>query len=105
MAIATHLIRIKGVYDDKKWTEEQLRSFVNDKIEDEIERFYHPDLELFQVKDKTIEVWVYISNLTSLKLLEKNIGDWLKNHIKEEGITVENVEIEKSGNDFYVVIP
>ena len=105
MAIATHLIKIKGTFDDKKWTDEQLRNFVNNKIKDEIESFYHPDLELFLTKDRSIEVWAYISDLTSLKLLEKNIRDWLENHIKEEGLTVDNVEIEKSGNGFYVVTP
>jgi hypothetical protein len=105
MAIATHIIKIKGTFDNEKWTEEQLRCLVRDKIKDEIESIYHPDLELFQVKDGSIEVWVYISDLTPLELLEKNIRDWLKNHIKEEGLTIDNVEIEKSGNGFYVVTP
>lgn len=104
MAVATHLIKIKGTFDDKKWTEEQLRCLARDKIKGEmIESFYHPDLELFQVKDRSIEVWVYISDYAPLEFLEKNVRDWLKNHIKEEGITVENIEIEKSGNGFYVV--
>ncbi len=103
MAVATHLIKIKGTFDNNKWTDEQLRNFVNDKIKDDVESIYHPDLELFQVKDKSIEVWTYISDFTSLKLLEKNVRDWLKNHIKEDGLTVDNVEIEKSGNGFYVV--
>ena len=105
MAIATHIIKIKGTFDNKKWTEEQLRNFVDDKIKDEIESIYHPDLELFQVKDRTIEVWAYIRDLSSLKLLEENIRNWLKNHIKEEGLAIENVDIEKSGNGFYVVTP
>lgn len=105
MAIATHLIKIKGTFDNEKWTDEQLRNFVNDKIKGEIESMYHPDLELFHAEDRSIEVWVYISDLTSSKLLEKNVRDWLKNHIKEEGLTVDNVEIEKSGNGFFVVTP
>lgn len=105
MAIATHLIKIKGTFDNEKWTDEQLRNFVNDKIKDDIESIYHPDLELFHVEDRSIEVWAYISDLTSSKLLEKNVRDWLKNHIKEEGLTVDNVEIEKSGNGFFVVTP
>lgn len=104
MAIATHLIKIKGTFDNNKWTEEKLRNFVNDKINDEIESIYHPDLELFQVKERSIEVWVYISDSIPLELLEKNVRDWLKNHIKEDGITVDNIEIEKSGNGFHIVI-
>lgn len=104
MAVATHLIKIKGEIDESKWDEEKLRNFVDNKIKDEIiESFHHPDLELFQVKDRSIEVWVYISDFTPLELLEKNVRDWLKNHIKEDGLTVDNVEIEKSGNGFYVV--
>lgn len=103
MAIATHLIKIKGTFDDKIWTDEKLRNFVDDKIKCEIEGIYHSDLELFQIKDRSIEVWVYISDSTPLKILEKNVRCWLKDHIKEEGLTVDNLEIEKSGNGFYVV--
>lgn len=103
MAIATHLIKIKGTFDNKKWTEEQLRCLVRDKINDEIENIYHPDLELFRVEDRSIEVWAYISDFVPLKLLEKDVRDWLKNHVEEEGLTVDNLEIEKSGNGFYVI--
>lgn len=105
MAVATHLIKIKGTFDDKKWTEEQLKNYVNDKTKGSIEIFYHPDLELFQVKDMSIEVWIYISDLSSPKLLEKIVGDWLKKHIKEDGLTVDSFEIEKSGNGFSVLVP
>lgn len=103
MAVATHLIKIKGTFDNKKWTGEQLKNFVNDKINDDIESIYHPDLELFHVENRYIEVWVYISNSVPLELLEKDVRDWLKNHIKEDGIAIDNIEIEKSGNGFYVV--
>jgi hypothetical protein len=104
MVFATHLIKVKGIFDDNKWTEEQLRCLVCDKIKDDIESIYHPDLELFQIKDRSIEVWAYISDFAPLELLEKNVRDWLKNHIKEDGLTVENIEIQKSGNGFYVKI-
>jgi len=103
MAIATHLIKIKGTFDDKTWTDEKLRCLVRDKINDEIESIYHPDLELFHIDDRSIEVWAYISDFAPLKLLEKNVRDWLKNHIKEEGLNIDNIEIEKSGNGFHVV--
>ncbi len=105
MAIATHLIKIKGTFDNKKWTEEQLRNFVNNKIKDNIERIYHPDLELFQVNDTSIEVWTYISDFAPLKFLEENVRKWLKNNITEDVFTIDNIEIEKSGNNFYVVTP
>lgn len=104
MVTATNLIKIKGTFDNNKWTEEQLKNYVNDKIKSEIDSFYHSDLELFQVKDTYIEVWVYIHDLTLSELLEQNIKDWLKKHIKEEGLTVDNIEIEKSGNGFSVIL-
>lgn len=96
------MIKIKGTFDDDKWTEKTLRNFVDNKIKDEIESIYHPDIELFHIKDKTIEVWVYISGSIP-KLLGEIVGNWLKYHIKEDGLTIESVEIEKSGNGFYVV--
>jgi hypothetical protein len=102
MAVATHLIKIKGEIDESKWTEETLRNFVNNKIKDEIESIYHPDLELFQVKDRTIEVWVYISDPV-IKILGETVKNWL--NIKEDGLVIESLEIEKSGNGFYVVTP
>lgn len=99
MVFATHLIKIKGTFDDNKWTNEQLKNFVGDKIRNEIESIYCPDLELFSTKDGIIEVWIYISTLLS-DVSEKIIGDWTKNHIKEDGLTVENFEIEKIENGF-----
>jgi hypothetical protein len=104
MVIATHLIKVKGTFDDKKWTDEKLRNFVEYKIKDEINSVYHPDLELFQIKDNNIEIWTYVSSVL-LKPLDKTIRDWLDNHIREEGLTVESINIEKSGNGFYVNIP
>lgn len=105
MITATHLIKIKGTFDNNKWTEEQLKNYVSDKIKIDIDSFYHSDLELFQIKDAHIEVWVYIHDLTLSQLLEENIKDWLKKHIKEEGLVVDSFEIEKSGNGFSVILP
>ena len=104
MTVATHLIKVKGIFDDKKWTEKQLENFVNDKINNEIESIYHPDLELFQINDKIIEVWIYVHALLS-EVSEEIIRRWIKDHIKEEGLTVENLAIEKSGNGFSAIIP
>lgn len=103
MVIATHLIKIKGTFDDNKWEEKALRNFVDNKINNEIEHIYHPDLELFQVKDRTIEVWIYISDSIP-NLLGEIVGNWLKYHIKEDGLAVDSIEIEKSSNGFFVLI-
>ncbi len=108
MRIATHLIKIKGTFDNK-WKEKELRDYVKDKIK-EIESFYHTDLELFKVDDNKIEVWVYIHALPSEA--KRNIIDkWLKDHIKEEGITIIYFDIEEKfnlcypKNDPFILIP
>lgn len=111
MRIATHLIKIKGIFDKDIWghdheiAETKLRQYVDTKIKDEIENLYHADLELFQIDDNKIEVWVFISAFqyeASKDLIEK----WLNEHIKEEGIKVIVFEIdEKSDNNFLVLIP
>lgn len=95
MAFATHIIKIKGRFDAQKWTEEKLRSYVNEKISNEIKSFYHTNIELFQVQENNIEVWVYISALPSeAKLIE----EWIENHIKEEGIIIKGFKVEEMMN-------
>ena len=96
MAFATHLIKVKGEFDKEKWSEEELKEYVDKKIE-EIDSFFHPDLELFSVnmKENTIEVWVFIQTISETKDLKKHSKRWLKNHIKEREITVKNLEIEE----------
>ncbi|MBU3965087.1 hypothetical protein KKG29_03105 [Patescibacteria group bacterium] len=91
MALATHLIKIEGSFS-QKWTEEKLREYVKQKIL-EIESFYHTDVELFRVQGNTIEVWVYISALPS-EAKNITIGEWIKNHIKEDGIEVKGFEVK-----------
>lgn len=92
MAIATHLIKIKGRFDVQKWTEEKLRKYVNEKISKEIYSFFHAETELFQIQKGSIEVWVYVSALPSeAKLIEK----WIDDHIKEDGIEVGKFEVEE----------
>ncbi len=92
MAIATHLIKIKGSLDIEKWTEEKIKKYIDKKIKEEIESLYHADLELLRVKDKDVEVWVYISALLS-EATEHIIKKWLKDHIIEDGIAVKDFEI------------
>lgn len=94
MAFATHLIKVKGNFNVQKWTEEKLREYVNKKISKEIESFYHAELELFRIQDNTVEVWVYIYALPS-EATDKMIGEWIKNHIKEDGIEVKGFKTEE----------
>lgn len=94
MNIATHLIKIKGKFDKNIWTEEELKNYVKSKIGGDIQSFYHADLELFGIEDEVINVWVFVSALPS-KVSKDIIDKWLDNRIKEEGITVTDVEIEE----------
>lgn len=114
--IATHLIKIKGTFDKKIWgyekeiLNEKLKEYVNKKIKEEIDRIYHTDLELFQINDNMIDVWVYLRAYPydiSKDIIEK----WLKNHIKDEGITIIDFNFEEITNlcssekGFFVIIP
>lgn len=92
MAIATHLIKIKGSLDIEKWTEEKIKKYIDKKIKEEIESLYHADLELLRVKDNDVEIWVYISALLS-EATEYIIKKWLNDHIIEDGVAVKDFEI------------
>jgi hypothetical protein len=92
MVIATHLIKIKGNFDVREWTEKKLEEYVKQKIK-EIEPSFHADLELLQVQENNVEVWVYISALPS-EVSDKIVDDWIKTHLKEEDIQTKEFEIE-----------
>lgn len=92
MVIATHLIKIKGTFDPKKWTKKKLEGYVRQKIK-EIEPSFHTDLELFWIQDDNIEVWVYIHAFPS-EVSNKIVDDWIKTHLEEEGIETKEFEIE-----------
>lgn len=93
MVIATKLIKIAGTFDLLKWTEDGLRHYVDNKIEKEIYKFYHASLELFQIKEEKVIVWVYINALPSESSFDV-IGKWLENHLKEtDGLKVDHFEI------------
>ena len=94
MHIATHLIKIKGKIDKNIWTEDKLDKYVRSKIDGDITNFYHADLELFGIEDEVVNVWVFVSALPS-EVSRDIIDKWLKNHIKEEGITATEFEIEE----------
>lgn len=93
MVFATHLIKIYGEINVFIWPEKKLRSYVNRKIRTEIEPVLHPDLELFRLSDERIEILVYISALPS-EVSRDIVGKWIKDHIVERGLSVENFEIE-----------
>lgn len=102
MNIATHLIKIKGTVKDGKNREKELRDYVKEKIYNEIDSTYHPDLERFYIgEDDTIEIWVYVSGFVATK---KIVGQWLQDHIEEEGIEVREFEIEKLENENVFVL-
>jgi phenylacetate-coenzyme A ligase PaaK-like adenylate-forming protein len=109
MAIATHLIKIKGYTNMEKWTKEKIKEYIKKKMKNEIESFYHPDLELLNIKDNDIEVWAYISALPS-EAKEDVIEKWLNNHIKEDDFIIKDFEVIEtgnlvSGNNFFVYLP
>lgn len=91
MVFATHFIKVKGSFDQNKWTEKKLEKYVKQKIK-EIEPSFHTELELFQIQDNNIEVWVYISALPS-EINDKIVGDWIKAHLKEEGVETKEFEV------------
>ncbi len=92
MHIATHIIKIKGTFDSS-WDEKKLRAYVDLKIKNEIEDVLHPSLDLFEAKDGIVDVWVFITALPSearYKVVEK----WIKDHIKEDGLSVTESNVE-----------
>lgn len=103
MSVATHLVKVKGTFDQEKWTEEMLKDYVRKKIrvketinegEDGIYITFHPDLELFQVEKNTIKVWVFVTGFPS-EVTNEIVGKWLSDNIKENGLKVESFEIKE----------
>jgi len=92
MTIATHITRVNGKFDKNIWNKESLKKYVKNKIF-EIEDVLHPDLELFDVKDDNVEVWIYLSALPS-EVSQKIVDKWAKEHITEEGLSVTSISIE-----------
>ena len=104
MVVATHLIKIKGIFRDGKKREKEIKDYVLKKINNEIDSIFHPDLELFHVDDdSTTDIWVYVSSL-SYDVNEDMVKKWLNDHIKEEGIEIKSFEIEKLPNEKFFVM-
>ncbi len=101
MAFATHLIKMKDKFSPT-WTEDELEEYVRKKIKEEIEDYYSTQIELLSIEDNFIEVWVFISALLENSYL-KEMVKWLEEHIKEDGLTVEDFEIREivNFNDLY----
>ena len=111
MPIGTHLIKIQGTFNEN-WTEEKLKEYVKRKIKTEIDRGWHPDLELFGIEKpkeqqnavNVINIWVYIQEVATGLANKEVVDKWIKEHIDEEGLTVTNFEIEKqSWEDGFIV--
>lgn len=95
MPIATHLIKVKG--EIGQWSGDELKEYVDEKIVNEIDMSFHATIESFEVKGNHAEVWVYIHAFPS-EIKQKVIEDWLKDHIKEPGISVKGFEIIEVAN-------
>jgi hypothetical protein len=94
MSIATHVIKIKGTFDETIWNEKKLEYYIDHKIESEIDETFNTDLELYDVTCNKIEIWVLIFAFPS-EVSDDIIGKWIKNHIREDGLKVNSFEFEK----------
>jgi hypothetical protein len=92
MPFATHLIKVRGNFSPE-WTEDRLREYVNRKIKEEIDDYFSTQIELFEINNNVIDVWVFISALIETNRIKEMVDKWLREHVKEEGLTVENYEV------------
>ena len=95
MPVATHVIKIKAEFN-LGWNEEKLRELIKSKAK-EVDNFFSLDLELFKIENYTIDVWFFIEfvGVKDAILVKNMIGKWLKDHIKEEGITIKSLDVEE----------
>lgn len=98
MPISTHLIKVKG--EIGRWSDDDLKEYVDEKIVNEIDMSFHATLEKFEVKGNHAEVWVYIHAFPS-EISQEVIEEWLKDHIKEPGISLTGFEIVEIANLLY----
>lgn len=95
MVVATHVVKVKGTFDRNIWNDDKLRKYVRKKIICEMDDSFHTRLELFKIEDYDdkgkVDVWVYINALPS-EVDRKTIKKWIDDHIKEEGLAVEEFE-------------
>ena len=93
MPIATHVIKVKGTFDEKIWNEKKIEDYVDYKIENDIDETFSTDLELYSITDNNIEIWVLIFAYPS-EVSNDIVDKWIKNHIKEEGLKVDSFTFE-----------
>jgi len=93
MPVATHLVKIKGSFDEKIWDKKRIEDYVDYKIENEIDETFSTDLELYNIIDNNIEIWIFIFGYPS-EVDNRIIDKWIKDHIKEEGLKVDSFEFE-----------
>lgn len=98
--MASHLIKVKGVFK-KKWDKHQIERYIKAKIEKEINDYYEAELELLKVEENRIEVWVFIATVGYCETIKEWANEWLEHHITqspdevERGISeIESVEVE-----------
>ena len=94
MPVATHIIKLKGTFDEKIWDEKKIEDYVDYKIENEIDETFSTDLELYNITGNKIEIWVFIFAYPS-EVSDKIIDKWIKDHIKENGLKVDSFEFRK----------
>lgn len=94
MSIATHIVKVKGTFDEKLWNEKKIEDYVDYKIENDIDETFNTDLELFNITGNNIEIWVFIFAFPS-EVDNGIIDKWIKDHIIDEGLKVESFEFEK----------
>lgn len=93
MPVATHLVKIKGSFDEKIWNKKKIEDYVDYKIENEMDETFSTDLELYDIIDNNIEIWVLMFAYPS-EVDNRIIDKWIKDHIKEEGLKVDSFEFE-----------
>jgi len=92
MPFATHLIKVRGEFSPE-WTEERLEEYVNRKIKEEIDDYFSTQIELFEINNNIIDVWVFISALIKTDQIKEMVDRWLREHVKEEGLTIKNSQV------------
>lgn len=112
MSVATHLVKVRGTFDEKIWNEKKLRDYVGNKIKNSIDKTFNTDLELFDIDGNNIEVWVLIFAFPSevgMTIIDK----WIKGNIIEDGLNVDSFEFrilfdmtkDDEENRRYIMIP
>jgi hypothetical protein len=94
MSVATHIVKIKGTFDEKIWDERKLEEYVDFKIENEINETFNTDLDLYDIVGNHIEIWVLIFGYPS-EVDDYAIDKWIRDHITEDGLKVDSFEFKK----------